>query len=233
MTEQQWLTYSGDPEAMLHFLPSIGKASERKLRLFAVACCRYVLARVKVGPRAEHALEVAERYADGQGSASDLQEARCYANSEAEHACMNAAETEDAVVMASCASLNAAWGAAKHGAKPPDDNSLSAIFNARLAAEQVIQCGFLRDIFGPLPFLASLPTVPPHIINDRTIAGLVEVCYDQRVLPGNALDPTLLGVLADALEDAGCIDSMLLEHLRSLGCHTHGCWAVDLVLGRK
>jgi hypothetical protein len=42
-----------------------------------------------------------------------------------------------------------------------------------------------------------------------------------------------LGILADALEDAGCYDDVLLSHLRSPGPHVSGCWALDAVLARK
>jgi hypothetical protein len=41
-----------------------------------------------------------------------------------------------------------------------------------------------------------------------------------------------LPVLADALEDGGCAEPALLEHLRRRGGHVRGCWALDL-LGAK
>jgi hypothetical protein len=63
MTEAQWLACE-EPRAMLRFLH--GKASERKLRLFAVTCCRTITA--YVDDRCRRALEVAERYPfTGQG----------------------------------------------------------------------------------------------------------------------------------------------------------------------
>jgi hypothetical protein len=42
-----------------------------------------------------------------------------------------------------------------------------------------------------------------------------------------------LPILADALQDAGCHDAGLLEHLTSPGPHVRGCWAVDLILGQE
>jgi hypothetical protein len=41
----------------------------------------------------------------------------------------------------------------------------------------------------------------------------------------------VLPILADALQDAGCDDDRLLEHLRSGAAHHHGCWALEAVRG--
>jgi hypothetical protein len=41
-----------------------------------------------------------------------------------------------------------------------------------------------------------------------------------------------LPVLADALEEAGCREQSVLDHLRGPGPHVRGCWVLDLILGR-
>jgi hypothetical protein len=46
------------------------------------------------------------------------------------------------------------------------------------------------------------------------------------------LDSARLDVLADALEEVGCTDREVLDHLHGPGQHIRGCWAVDLCLGR-
>jgi len=46
-------------------------------------------------------------------------------------------------------------------------------------------------------------------------------------------DLGLMPVLADALEEAGCTDADLLNHLRSPTPHVRGCWALDLILGKR
>jgi hypothetical protein len=37
-------------------------------------------------------------------------------------------------------------------------------------------------------------------------------------------------VLADALEEASCDNSDILEHCRGTGPHVRGCWVVDGIL---
>lgn len=58
----------------------------------------------------------------------------------------------------------------------------------------------------------------------ESAVGLASVIRHQR-----AFD--LLPVLADALEEAGCIRRDVLDHLRVGGPHKDGCWVADLLLG--
>jgi len=72
MTEAEWLA-SNDLNAMLEFLGD--RISPRKLRLFACACCRRVW-HLLHEPASRHAVEVAERYADGLATKEELLAAR-------------------------------------------------------------------------------------------------------------------------------------------------------------
>jgi len=64
MTEQEWLACT-EPALMLAFLA--GKASDRKLRLFAVACCRRIWHLFR-DDNNRRAVDVSERLADGRAT---------------------------------------------------------------------------------------------------------------------------------------------------------------------
>jgi hypothetical protein len=63
MTESEW-DQASDPHRMMQHTD--GKVSDRKLRLFACACCRRIWDLIE-GELQRRAVEVAERFADGTG----------------------------------------------------------------------------------------------------------------------------------------------------------------------
>lgn len=60
---------------------------------------------------------------------------------------------------------------------------------------------------------------------DRNVQGIATACYTER-------DWSRLPILADAMEDAGCVDTAILSHFRGDGPHCRGCHPLDLILGK-
>jgi hypothetical protein len=87
----------------------------------------------------------------------------------------------------------------------------------------------LRDIFGN-PFRPV--SLDPCWLTAEVLS-LAAVVYADRQLPEGTLGPARLALLADALEEAGCPERAILEHLRGPGPHFRGCWPVDLILAKE
>ena len=245
MTETDWLSCSG-PQKMLAFLRD-RSASERKMRLFAVACCRRVwhLLREK---RSRKAVKLAERFADGEGDRSEMAAAhravhyslkmdrpdkewamshaqaaaREAAADDAGHAAIHAARYGQAAAKRlACAGVEAGPGARRgrsHDGRWRD--TLTGTTAEK--AEQAAQAELLRDIFGD-PFKPA--TCDPSW-RTSTVVSLARTIYDARSFE-------LLPVLADALMDAGCGNDEVLEHCRGPNIHVRGCWLIDLLLNRS
>jgi len=219
-----------------------GMASDRKLRLFAVACCRLIWDWIPHSASRE-AIEVAERFADGKASWQELLAARRGADPSRKEeqdtsiasawACAWAAAqlsawqtANDVARLAAMTPRPAAWFRISRLPRPSQEireeskSACQQMQRAQLASQAVV----LRDLFHP--FRQSRP-LPRAVLtwNDDSILHLAQSIYNERSF-------SQLSILADALLDAGCGDEDLIGHCRTHGPHFRGCWALDLILGK-
>jgi hypothetical protein len=229
MTEEQWLAAT-DPVPMLLFLRDSGKASDRKLRLFACADCRSVWDSL-IPLRVRRAVETAEQYAEGQASEEDLQRAQSLAGGSAHAAQPQGSRRQPGhpLFVAKRRMFFAAQAAQSH--TPFLVGRLGLVqYDAELKAVSPL---LLRDIFGPLPFRPV--AIEPSWLgwHEGLVVRLAQAAYEQRSLPDGRLDASRLAVLADALEAADCQNEEVLRHLRGQEGHWRGCWALDILLGKS
>jgi hypothetical protein len=238
VTEAEWLACT-DPTPMLAFLR--GKASGRKLRLFACACCRRIW-HLLPDRRCGKAIEIAEKVADGKSGVRLLRAvegagARYYDHREDMPEERLGYFAGGAIFQLGQERLATDWIAdAASGAlscRTLDAGGDQFAADEARQGERAAQCHLLREVFGN-PFRPSPPLAPSVLAwSDRTVPRLAQAIYEERRLPEGALDTASLAVLADALLDAGCEDEGLIAHWRSVGPHVRGCWAVDLILGKS
>ena len=224
MTEREWRT-STDPQAMLGFLwKSYRHLSARKLRLFAVYCCRNVLHR-ETDVEVRQAVNVSERYADELATESELRVAEkslhrlwfdYFGNDLVLAAVLQMtsytiAEPFRAAVCSSWAAMEIAEQGAGNGTRE---------------AEFALHATWLRDIF-PSPFRPKYVTCDWFRWNGETASLLARQMYEAREF-------SAMPILADALQDAGCDNDDILSHCRDTSLtHVRGCWVLDLLLKRK
>jgi hypothetical protein len=235
VTEQEWFE-GEEPGPMLGFLlralqercPLGVEQHEwepytRKMTLFAAACCRRIWDLLH-SESSRNAVAVAERFVDGHAEYSELEEAD--------------AAGSDAWIAFGEPAAKAALCVTNFSDTDPADAAADA---ARLTVEALpldwairhdergFQTDLVRDIFGnPFrPITVESAWVTP------TVTTLASAAYEERTLPSGELDPARLAVLADALEEVGCDNADMLNHLRSPGTHVRGCWVVDLLLAKE
>ena len=237
MNEAEWLACD-DPQAMLVFLR--GKASERKQRLFASACCRRIWHLLE-DERSRTAVEVAERYAEGLADVGELSAAydlayEAYRDTDGDsieeiiaRIAVNLTVSDVSEVATSATdAADAKAHVAVYGQGESDEDpteTTETAYGAERFAERVVLCCYLGCIFGN-PFKPISLDQSMLAWNDGAIGKMAQAIYDAR-----AFDR--LPLLADALEEAGCSDADILNHCRTPGEHVRGCWVVDLLLGKS
>ncbi|WP_238602612.1 hypothetical protein [Fimbriiglobus ruber] len=187
MTEENWLSAT-NPTPMLEFLQ--GKASDRKLRLYAVAILTTGMS-PDTNREYRARMECAERFADGRVPVEVLRE--------------------------QWGSSEITW--AERAYEWAFDLTRQETVEDPQQAEPLAY--LLRDIFNPF-----YPITLDPAWQTPTVLSLAEGIYTD-----SAFDR--LPILADALEESGCDNPDLLNHCRSEGPHTRGCWAIDRLLGKE
>jgi hypothetical protein len=261
MTEAEWLT-STDPQRMLEYITADRpwrtgsySVSDRKLRLFACACCRQVWNNLS-DDRSRHAVETAERYEDGSRNSIDLRDARSAAML-----------MERSSFYSGDFDAELAYKCAGPIQELISNSGLPRWFSVstKLAPQQA---ALLREIIGN-PFrkqrLCEQQTGDSDTncwkcrsVMTPTVLSIAQTVYDER-----AFDR--MPVLGDALEDSGCDNQDVLRHCRGeeqcrhdgvipapgghmwdycphctgqcwrplRGPHVRGCFVLDLLLGKS
>jgi hypothetical protein len=244
-SEVEEIWFSGtELRATISFLK--GKSHERKLKLFACACCRRIN-HLLIDDRSKRAIDVVEQFHEGRvtrqiydnafQSAQDAYMAlsRDVANDEATPGLSAYRSILRISRMFAAQSVMLCFGdgywevtqvccGALRGQGTSDvDESESRSAGEKIEAnEQSAQVGLLHDIFGN-------PFHPIAIDSEwltSTVLQLARQTYDSR-------DFSILPILADALQDAGCENEEMLNHCRQQTEHVRGCYVLDLLLGKK
>lgn len=204
MTEAKWLT-SEDAGVMMDY--ALGRVSQRKLRLFAVSCCRRQR-HLLVSNRALDLIAVAEKHADGLARDDDLAAARA---GFPEHLLRDGPRTPTALAVEAAANVTA------------EDGRWAAHWIIRYspwwAVHPTIGATELADLLRHIAGNLFRPTAKLEQAS-ATLIQLAEALY---------AGEDCAFALRDALLDAGHVE--LAEHFNEPQ-HPKGCWALDLVLGR-
>lgn len=226
MTEQEWLS-SEDPAAMLRCLldrvytreeyeqrqlVKVPRPSDRKLRLFACACVRRVW-HLLTHRDSQNAVEVAERFADGQVTAAEMEAALRGAYYLTQGTPGDSPQRYAEYLASNVALPDAAQFFRSNYAQWPE----------RAGVPRATQAALLRDIVGnPFrPVTLSPAWLTPQVLTLARAAyegraGFSICSAHQTREPGcprcavtlrpddGTLDPLALLALADALEEAGC-----------------------------
>lgn len=245
-----------DPEMMLVWLQNQGyDPTDRKELLLAVACCRTLWDLLPEPQR--RAVEVAERLVEGHGAPLTNDEWNELADCVEDHVGF---EMFGPVAAESCRAIYASFidfrihrvfaGSAAARAwvdllssQPQSANERERLvtlanggpgllgeaaaqqFAAAFARYQKALCPLVEEVFGHQFHGVALD--PAWLLRDGNVLRLAQSISESR-------DYTAAPILADALEDAGCAEAVLLDHLRdtSIG-HVRGCWVLDLILGLR
>jgi hypothetical protein len=209
------------------FLDQLTTPSDRKLRLFMIECHRRV-ADVCNQPELHPVLQVFSGHVDGNLSHAELFAAFEKANPRHKSALLTLARAGGLVVTREELTNTAEWVVSVLATQRyPDVKYGDPDYWPKhcdvMHEEDEVRLSWLIDIFGNL----FRPVAFDPRWRSESAVALARTAYDTRNF-------TLLPILADALEEAGCDHPEVLSHCRDpRQVHVRGCWVVDLVLDKS
>jgi hypothetical protein len=219
MRHVEWLECE-QPDKMIDFLrrKRRQRPSDRKFRLFVVACVRHVW-HLLSEERCRKAVEVAEQHADSLASLTEMSVAGNIAT-------IRNPALEPTVEAANAAARASAFAKLNYAIPEVLRHSLAAVADVTGAGSGThFQVHLLHEVFGN-PF--NQQTFDTAWLNwsDGIVLKIAQAIYEHR-----AFDR--MPILADALEEGGCTDADILGHCRQPGSHVKGCWILDRLLGKN
>jgi hypothetical protein len=245
MTEEEWLV-TEYPTRLFQFLTENSLLSDRKARLFTVACANRSAKILE--PVFLTAIIIGESFADGLATKLELE------------CSWNAAYKQWESVDGDNRDANFD---AMYTCNPNSLVGARCIMSAPNPVCYEDQCRLLREIVNPFWDRGKVPCPAcdgrgTHSVKNYNPDGVIVVvnvyckrCLGQKTIGGwssdflthdvvsmateayASKDFSSLPQLGDALEEAGCTDEVLLAHCRGPNRHIRGCWVVDLLLGKE
>jgi len=209
--EPMWTDTEDRPCDLLEMLEPdlVAGRIDRKWRLYLCACARQL--DTLLSPLDRAALDLAERFADGQASNELLTWERY-------HSLERSTNQLGSNVVTKCLYRNGTPSLQDAVGYRADEADLAS---PERVVDRQLQTAILNDIFGS--WLCPL-TIESHWLTS-TVLDLSNSIYAERQFER-------MPILGDALMDAGCDNEALLNHCVSKGPHFRGCWVVDLLLGK-
>lgn len=220
------------PEPRELLLPYVENDS-RRLRLVVCACLRRLVRR-KTPAVLREAITFAEDWADGQFDSS-TRDKLCASITELQ-------DDSDELDSVKAVALRLLDDDSKHLLEALGPSVTSPVLASALRQHDAasrrrvrellppivdwhFQMRVIREVFGPSESSPATEPWSSHSTRLTVLQPLARSIYERRAF-------NELPILADALEEAGCVDRRIIDHCREHQWHMRGCWVIDLVRGQ-
>jgi hypothetical protein len=213
--EAKWLKLA-NPDEIFRRINHVVTPRER--HLFACACCRHMLSLLP-RLRLSQQLALAESCVEGEVERSVVREQGRAARCDSVGVDVVSDWAKEAIRSLCDGQL---YEPCHHAARALRDQARGRDWSAAMKQQVTILCDLLGHLLHP-----TVRFDPAWLRwNDGTVGKMADAIYRDNTFGD-------VPILADALEEAGCENPVILHHCRAKMRHYRGCWVVDALLDKK